>query len=196
MTLEALKWTALALMVLDHTAHVFGWPEAWRAPGRLVFPVLAALMGYHLHRGAPPDKYLRRLLPFALLAQPAYALALGGGVFPLNILFSLASGALLVRGDLPLALAISLLSEMPTAALVIWAFARGLPLLGTAVALATFWAMGWSLPFLLLYLLGFGAWWLASRLPPGRRLPWWAAYAFYPAHLALLGGLKRLLERL
>ena len=37
------------------------------------------------------------------------------------------------------------------------------------------------------------AWALGEKARPGRRTPWWAFYAFYPGHLALLAAVKALL---
>jgi hypothetical protein len=54
-------------------------------------------MARQLAQGYPPERYVKRLLPFALLAQPFYALAFGFPVFPLNVLFTLLSAALVSK---------------------------------------------------------------------------------------------------
>jgi len=77
-SLEFAKRSVVALMLLDHVAYVF-FPGQLplRLPGRAVFPFFAVLVGLNLTRGVSTEKYLRRLLPFALLAQEGYALAFG-----------------------------------------------------------------------------------------------------------------------
>jgi hypothetical protein len=191
--LEGLKWGMAALMVLDHVAFVFFPDLAFlRIPGRLVWPVFAALMARQLAQGYPPERYAKRLLPFALLAQPFYALAFGFPLlFPLNILFTLLSAALFRAGWGPAALLVSLLSESPPGLLLVELLARRKVALAALAHGAWAW-FGWG--GLLHALLGGGAvllaWTLAERARPGRRTPWWAFYAFYPGHLALLAAAR------
>ncbi len=195
--LEGLKWGTAALMVFDHVALVF-FPDLTplRAPGRLVWPVFAALMARQLARGYPPERYAKRLLPFALLAQPFYALAFGFPLlFPLNVLFTLLSAALLRAGWGPVALVLSLLSESPPGLLLVELLARRKAALAALAHGAWMGLSGWGAAYALL---GGGAvllaWALAERARPGRRTPWWALYAFYPGHLALLAAVKGLLD--
>lgn len=129
-------------MVLDHLASVLGWEHEWRLPGRLVFPGFAALMAHRLARGVSPERYLRRLLPFALLAQPAYALAFGYHLWPLNVLFTLASGALFLTRPY-LGGLLSLLSEFPLGGFAIGLAARGQALWGAVAAGGSAWLFGW-----------------------------------------------------
>lgn len=196
LNLESLKWFGLALMLCDHLAVVFLPGELWiRLPGRMVFPIFAALMALHLKQGYPPDKYLRKLLPFAILAQGGYALAFGalGGVWPLNVLFTLAAGAMMLKpGWWGYGLLLSLFSEFPLGAPAIYLLVRGQVLaaglcLGGSMAL-----LGWPPAVAgLSVLLVAGVWTLVQKAPPGPRvLPWWVAYIFYPAHLWLIGLLK------
>jgi len=42
--------------------------------------------------------------------------------------------------------------------------------------------------------MGLSGWALGERARPGRRTPWWALYAFYPGHSALLAAVKGLLQ--
>lgn len=138
-----------------------------------------------------PERYLRRLLPFALLAQPAYALAFGYHLWPLNVLFTLASGALFLTRPY-LGGLLSLLSEFPLGGFAIGLAARGQALWGAVAAGGSAWLFGWS-P---LVALGQGvAFLLFLRLIPrltkgGRRTPWWSFYLFYPVHLYLLALLR------
>jgi len=183
-------------MVFDHVAFVFFPDLAFlRAPGRLVWPVFAALMARQLAQGYPPEKYVKRLLPFALLAQPFYALAFGFPLlFPLNVLFALLSAALLRAGWGPVAVVLSLLSESPLGLLLVELLARRKAVLAALAHGAWMGLSGWAPAYALL---GSGAvllaWALAEGARPGRRTSWWALYAFYPGHLALLAAVKGLL---
>jgi hypothetical protein len=194
--LEGLKWGMAAPMVFDHVVFVF-FPDLTflRAPGRLVWPMFAALMARQLAQGYPPGRYVKRLLPFALLAQPFYALAFGFPLlFPLNVLFTLLSAALLRAGWGPVALVLSLLSESPPGILLVELLARRKPLLAALAHGTWIWLSGWGMSYTLL---GGGAvllaWALAEKARPGRRTPWWTLYAFYAGHLALLAAVKVLL---
>ncbi|WP_280150948.1 TraX family protein [Piscinibacter sp. XHJ-5] len=103
-TLEALKWAALALMLLDHV-NTFLYnrtlPGAYQA-GRWVAPVFAFVLAYNLAR---PDaleralhlRVMRRLALFGALATPAHWLLVGNW-WPLNILITLLAGAAAVYG--------------------------------------------------------------------------------------------------
>lgn len=85
-----LKLIAIAAMAVDHIGALI-YPEAlWlRVVGRLAMPIIAFLLveGYHHTRHL--ERYMLRLLIFAVLAQPFYRL-----VFPhgLNVLFDLLVG--------------------------------------------------------------------------------------------------------
>ena len=189
--MEAFKWSLAALMVLDHVASAWGWPPEWRLPGRLVLPGFAALMAYHLAQGVPPEKYLKRLLPFALVAQVGYSLLFGLPLlWPLNVLFTFLGAALVASGR-AYGWAVSLLSEFPLGASLALAARGQAPLSALALALSAY-LFGWPLWVALgqgLALLAFLA--LAPHLPRGRRTPWWSFYAFYAGHLWLLYLLKR-----
>jgi len=103
-TLEALKWLALALMVLDHV-NTFLFerrlPGAYQA-GRLVFPLFAFVLGCNLARPGAFERGLHvrvmaRLALFALLATPAHW-ALVGRWWPANILVTLLAATATVYG--------------------------------------------------------------------------------------------------
>jgi len=192
-SLEAAKWLAAALMLLDHVAYIF-FPEELllRLPGRAVFPFFAALVGLNLARGVPAERYLRRLIPFALLAQGGYALAFGYPLlYPLNVLFTLASGVLLYRGSWLSGGLLSLLSESPLGGFAVLAFARGMPLVGTLLIAGTLLLFGWPLPYAAAALLsGLLAYLLVPRLKGPRLTPWWSFYAFYALHLWALAGAR------
>lgn len=188
--MEVLKWAALGFMVLDHAAALTHPHElAWRLPGRVVFPVLAGLMAAHLARGYPPERYVRRLLPFALVAQPVYAWVFGGFlVWPLNVLFTLLAGVLMVRGWVLGGAALSFFTEYPFGGPMVYFLVRGEFLWGVLALLASYAVFGWSLLILpLIAGLAVFSWYAVRRSVPSRRLPWWAGYLFYPGHLVLLG---------
>ncbi|HEX6705737.1 MAG TPA: TraX family protein [Albitalea sp.] len=205
-TLEALKWVALLLMLLDHVnTFLFDrtLPGAYQV-GRWVAPVFGFVLAYNLAR---PDalqrglhlRVMRRLLVFGLLATPPF-MALVGRWWPLNILFLLLAGAATIygldRGDwagvaiAAVALGVGgLLAEYfyPGVAMVVaaWAFCRQPD--GRHFAL-------WVLFTASLVFLNGNLWALTAvpvlllaphvdlRVPRLR----WTFYALYPLHLAVL----------
>lgn len=92
--LELVKWTAFALMLVDHWfAYGVGAPSAWSEfAGALVLPLFALAFGagWAASSKRRPFDVLFRMLAWATLAQLA-ALAVRG-VLPLNILYSFAGG--------------------------------------------------------------------------------------------------------
>lgn len=191
--LEVLKWGAVGLMVFDHLAAVFAPGEiSLRLPGRVAFPVFAALMALHLWRGYPPERYVARLFPFALLAQGGYAAAFGTSpIWPLNVLFTLLAAALMARGSLWIGGILSLFTEFPLGGFAVYWLSRGMLAEAALAHMGSMLLTGWELPVVLasggLLLL---AWVLVKRATPGRRFPWWTVYAFYPVHLWILWGVK------
>ena len=98
---ELLKWIALVLMTGDHAAKVFGggYLPVLSVLGRLAFPLFALVMAYNMAQpGADAARTLRRLLPWAVIAQPVHAWAFGS-FLPLNVLwtFALAAGCLALQ---------------------------------------------------------------------------------------------------
>ena len=106
MTWNILKWIAIASMLIDHTAAVFGlyiplgfgWDlhDLMRGIGRMAFPIFA----YGIAQGCvythSARRYLGRLLLFAFLSEIPYRLALEAGSrsFGLhNVFFTLLAGA-------------------------------------------------------------------------------------------------------
>lgn len=203
-TVTALKWFALALMVVDHLdAFVYGRELGWATQlGRLVMPIFAFVLAYNLarpgtlERGVYP-RLVTRLVIAGALAQPFYA-QLRGELIPLNILatFAVAAGVIWIlelgrRGGIHLAAALFLVGgalveyAWPGVALVVatWWWLRsptleraGVPILALAslVAVNGSHAALWALPVVAL------ATQLRVRLPRAQ----WAFYAFYPLHLA------------
>ena len=93
-TLEALKWFALVLMVLDHV-NKFLYAE--KLPvlfelGRLVMPIFGFVLVYNLTRSGAMEKgvhvrMMKRLAIFGTAATPMFVVLVGW--WPLNILFML-----------------------------------------------------------------------------------------------------------
>jgi hypothetical protein len=91
-SLDLLKCIAMVFMVCDHVNEVaFAGAYAWMdLLGRGAFPLFAFAMGSHLVRDIPLQKYLSRLVLFALLSQPFFQFAFQKNL--LNILFTLLLG--------------------------------------------------------------------------------------------------------
>lgn len=178
-TLEALKWFAVVLMVLDHV-NKFVFNEASGviySLGRLVMPVFGFVLMYRLSRSSAlrcgvHRRVMLRLAVFGTLATPAFVALVGW--WPLNILFMLlvatAFAALWARGGTMHRLA-----------------AIALFLLGGSVV--EFWWFG---------LLACVAAWAYCRRPTIGRLVWWVAaassLAFVNQNLAALAAIPLLLS--
>ena len=100
-TAEALKWLALALMVLDHVnKYLYHSALPWVFPiARLSFPLFGFVLAYNLARpetfsNGAAIRVMKRLAIFALIAAIPHII-LDGRFFPLNILATLlaATGA-------------------------------------------------------------------------------------------------------
>lgn len=93
-TLEALKWFALVLMVLDHV-NKFLYAETLPVLfelGRLVVPIFGFVLAYHLARpGALSNgvhvRMMKRLALFGAASTPMFVVLVGW--WPLNVLFML-----------------------------------------------------------------------------------------------------------
>lgn len=214
-----LKWLGLWAMTTDHVgAILLDRPELATLIGRMAFPIFACLVGVNILRSRSPDRYIWYLLVAGLVAHPIsmWVFQRPHGV-PLNIMFTLASGAaisavlLRVMPDrwywswwcvVPVALLVGSLSEYggPGVALVVvcavsaWVVKRpgiqGWVMLGPSVLCASLAAWhvnggasgyGWvalgSLALVALVI-------LRGDRRVGDR---WFFYAYYPAHLFVLG---------
>lgn len=205
---EWLKWIALLLMTGDHVAKIVygGYVPVVSELGRVAFPLFAMVMACNLAQpGADALKSLRRLLPWAVLAQPFYALTFNS-VLPLNVLwtFALVAACLALqqRGRSGWAMALFALGGMWVeyrwfgAGLVLawWLFYRsactrpavrhelvfhGLLAVATLGLLCLYNGNGWALLALpLVALLGRCSW----PIPRTR----WFFYLYYIGHLAAL----------
>ena len=89
-TLFTLKIIALITMFLDHYYRIIGGPEWLSILGRLAFPIFAFSISEGYSHTKNVNKYLMRLLNFAIIIQlPNF---LGFQEYPLNIFFTLALG--------------------------------------------------------------------------------------------------------
>lgn len=201
----ALWWIALAAMVVDHVGALFlpGVLEL-RLVGRVVYPVLAFLVAYNVVlRGVPPEKYLARLLPFAILAQVPYGVAFDPWTG--NILFTLALGVASMRGG-PWALAVLI----PFAVPVDYGFAGVvlLPLVGLFLQARHLERIGWLVAVVACVfalnpgitlgafgLAGLGLVMFSHLLPSMPRGPKYFGYFFYPGHLLLLVAVSGLISK-
>ena len=215
-TLEALKWLALLLMTLDHVnKHLLhaSVPELFAA-GRLALPLFGFVLGYNLARPGALAKgvYPRtagRLAVFGSIATVPF-IALGGlgwGWWPFNIMATLLVATLCawlieVGGPARLATAGAVfivggaLVEFwwpgLAACLLAWAYCRRPSWVTLALwvgALASLYVINRNLWALAALPLIFAAGQVNLNVPRGRL----GFYVYYPAHLAVLWGLARLL---
>lgn len=211
-TIEAIKWLAVALMTLDHVnKYLFGasLPYAFEL-GRIAMPLFVLTMAYNLARpgvlaGGTLQRSMKRLAAFGFVACVPYIALAGGTVLPLNILFLLLLFAVLVTlteqggaGRSWLAFGLFLIGgafveywwPALALALVAWRFFKrptwitlsGVVLLTTSLWIinGNFWAL-FALPIF------FAASKVDLKLP---RSKWYAFYAYYPAHLAVILTIK------
>jgi len=215
-TLEALKWLALLLMTLDHVnKHLLhaSVPELFAA-GRLTMPLFGFVLGYNLARpgvlaSGGYSRTARRLAVFGSFATiPFIALGgLGWGWWPFNIMATLLVATLcawLIEVGGPARLALACVVFIVGGALVefwwpglaacllAWAYCRRPRWLTLALwvgALASLYVINRNLWALVAVPLIFAAAQLKLTVPRGRL----GFYVYYPAHLAVLWGLARLL---
>jgi len=211
--LELAKWVAIVTMAIDHYGKIVDvsmFTET-HAIGRVSFPLFAAIIGIRL--AARPDldlRYLRYLIPWAIVSQPVFVLV-GRPWYDGNILVTLSLGVavtylvrrraeiteLVLAAALAAILAVSVpidygpfgVAMIPAMAFLVARFgylgAAAVGPLGLAANL------DFSLPPLGLPDLGallatpilLLSLWAKVRLP---RLPTQVFYGFYPAHLLAL----------
>ncbi|AZC67584.1 TraX family protein [Pseudomonas chlororaphis] len=214
-TLDLVKWVALILMTLGQTRFV--WPEMeWASyPGRFTFVALCAVMAAHAHCQGEPSHSTWRQLAFlataAVVSQWPYHALTGRDAG--NIMVTLACGLSVMTGmRLPgwrgTALGVAGIA-------IPLCFAMEYGIIGTLLPIAFFFALSgtrrcWPVPIALaaisqsggLLLMALAA---ASALAvlvllerpiPLSKIPrvgrW--AYAYYPAHQALLVGITYLVR--
>jgi TraX protein len=211
-TLQALKWFALVLMVLDHV-NKYLFAESWSVVpelSRCVAPIFATVLGLNLsrpwalHKGAHA-RTAARLLVFGLLATPAWVAL--QGAWPLNVLFTLLAGTLVV-----LALQHNTAAHLAAGGIVCITagFGTDCGVVGIATVVTAFacgqratWArvLAWVV-CVAAHVFVNGNVWALLAVPlllaapfvhglkmPQRKLACWFFYAVYPLHLTVIWGL-------
>ena len=98
---SVLKLTAIAVMLIDHSAVVFVGTgmSVWRMIGRLGFPIFAFFIAEGAGRTKNIYKYMLRLAVFALVSELPFDLALFGSWFDTghqNVFFTLLLGLMAI----------------------------------------------------------------------------------------------------
>jgi hypothetical protein len=198
LTNHAIKLLAAATMLIDHIGVVF-FPDAigWRIVGRLSFPLFIWLLVQGEAHTRDIWRYVLRLVALGAVTQPIYQLTFGTA--RPNILFELLLGLVCLR----------LARNFPRFEIPIWLGAVGLSVgldlgygsygIGLLILTRYFrrdwlWAVLWvgfhwlwawvDGPFQLPAIAVLLIFWFANG-DRGPKARWF--YAFYPAHLALLG---------
>jgi TraX protein len=215
-SIDALKWLAVALMVVDHI-NKFVFKESvpsMFALCRVAMPLFVFVLGYNLARpgalqaGAYPRVFIR-LLVFGVLSVVPHALmnTLVWGWWPVNILFTLAVAVLVAwlldqGGPVPVIVAclvfvfggalVEFWWPAIAACVFVWAYFKNPSLV---------YAGGFVASLLALYVIN-GNFWALLALPAigaarGWRWPLprmkWFFYGFYPLHFLLIWAYLRVL---
>ena len=101
MTTFVLKIIALASMLFDHLAVVFPdiFPFWFRGIGRLAWPIFAFLLADGFRHTKSPEKFVMRLLAFALISEIPYDIAMGNNISFIantNIFYTLFLGGMAI----------------------------------------------------------------------------------------------------
>lgn len=200
---------AVLTMLIDHIGLIFFPGElAWRIVGRIAFPIYCyGLVQGHIHTRSRP-RYLKRLLWIALIAQVPYNLAIDPGGWNVVVTLLLSALVLFVLDKwpnpwfgIPVALlAVYLMDILPLdynayglMLVLIFRYARSYWLVLAHFLLNTFYLFynGWLVQMVsivptLFIALTPGLWGVLEK----KRLPRWAWWSFYPAHLAVLALVK------
>jgi TraX protein len=208
-SLDAIKWLAIALMVVDHI-NKFVFKEtvpSMFALGRVAMPLFVFVLGYNLARpcGLQTGVYGRvliRLLIFGVIAVIPHALmnVLVWGWWPVNIMFTLSVAVLaawlLDRGDPASVIGACIVFLLGGALVEFWWPALGACLFVWAYFRkpSMLFLVGFVLSLSALYFVN-GNFWALGALPviaaartwrwPLPRLKWFF-YAFYPAHFVVI----------
>ncbi|MDQ9169466.1 TraX family protein [Oxalobacteraceae bacterium R-40] len=210
--IEALKFLALVLMVLDHTNRFVlgGSMPSFSYVGRLAFPLFAAILGWNLARPSLSEsgadrRMLKRLFLFGLAASIPYVGLLGYQWWQLNILFTLWAGAaivLLIKSRQPAAMLLAAVLFALSGTMVdyawygvavciaSWAYSRQptwISFLAWIACIASLVVINHNFAALFAVPLLLFASGKEVRFPRYRNFFYW----FYPLHLVLLGFLAQ-----
>lgn len=105
LTADAIKWIAIAAMLVDHIAWGFvptdsAAGQVMHILGRITAPTMCYFLAEGYHYTHDFRRYAARLLVFALIAQIPFALFETGrpfGLFPLNVIYTLFLSLLAIR---------------------------------------------------------------------------------------------------
>lgn len=102
MTNSTLKWIAIVTMLIDHMGATFFEEEMiFRFIGRLSFPLFAFLISEGVRHTRDIQKYIKRLVVFALISEIPFDLMTSGKIINIghqNIFFTLALGVVTIEG--------------------------------------------------------------------------------------------------
>jgi TraX protein len=208
-SLDAIKWLAIALMVVDHI-NKFVFKETIHsmfALGRVAMPLFVFVLGYNLARPGALQagvygRVFVRLLVFGVIAVIPHALMneLMWGWWPVNIMFTLSVAVLtawlLDRGDPASVIGACTVFLLGGALVEFWWPAVGACLFVWAYFRkpSMLFLVGFVLSLSALYFVN-GNFWALGALPviaaarawrwPLPRLKWFF-YAFYPAHFVVI----------
>lgn len=207
--IESLKWLALLSMTGDHiNKYLLNGTQEWLYNlGRISMPLFVGTFAYNLARPRSMvrtvyERIAKRLLVAGFVATPAF-MALGGlvaGWWPLNMMFTLATFAVLVplleRGDAIGYAAASTVLLLAGAAvefwwpalvfgIAVWLYSRRSSWIAAALmilSLLALWAVNgnlWAFGSVPVYVVAAR---MNLRVPRLR----WFFYLYYPAHLSAL----------
>jgi len=202
---DILKLIAIVTMLVDHLGYVF-FPEflILRFIGRLAYPILAYQIYIGFEKTSNFDKYLKRILIFAVISQIPFGLAFD--TFELNTIFTFSISLMIIkllkeRKTIPLIIIIAISAIIPMdyglyGALlpaIFWLFRKDSILTLTATSA---WTIGYSLffvPFYQLFSLVGIFLSLHLRVNIKFKINKWIFYWFYPTHLLIIYFIKLLI---
>ena len=201
MSQEFLRFLAMGTMLLDHIGLIF-FPEQmiFRVLGRMAFPIYAFFLAEGFRHTKSPERYLARLLFWAAVSQLPYVW-MNGGSWRLNVLCTLALALIGLRyaAKIWVPLVMAVLAEIlgcdygaygVLLCLSFYIFWQDCPWICFLVLLTGGLLYG-TVQYFGLLAFPVLCFYHGKRKHLGHG---WAAYAFYPVHMAVLMGIKMMLE--